>query len=108
MSNSTHNLNLLVYDPTWTFNNRATLSLTVAADGSSVSGIFGYIGPPKNLNGTLKPANDGSQDNYELIGDGVSMRISSYQVFGGQYPVAGVATIDEAGPFFVIGKQSSS
>jgi len=106
MSNSTHNLNLLVYDPTWTFNNRATLSLTVAADGSSVSGIFGYIGPPKNLNGTMNRASDGSQDNYILNGDGVSMRISAYQNLGGQYPVAGVATIDEAGPFFIIGKPS--
>lgn len=105
MSNSTHNLSLLVYDPTWTYNNRATLSLTVAADGS-VSGIYGYIGPPKNLNGTMTPESDGSQDNYVLIGDGVSMRISSYQVFGGQYPVAGVATIDEAGPFYIIGKRS--
>lgn len=106
MSNSTHNLKLLVYDPTWTYNNPATLSLTVAADGS-VSGIFGYIGPPRNLSGTMKPESDGSQDNYELTGDGVDMRISSYKVFGGQYPSAGVATIDEAGPFFIIGKPSS-
>ena len=105
MSNATHNLNLLVYDPTWTYNNRATLSLTVAADGSVV-GIFGYIGSPKNLNGTMKSESDGSQDNYELTGDGVDMRIASYKVFGGQYPVAGVASIDEAGPFFIIGKPS--
>ncbi|HMG74126.1 MAG TPA: hypothetical protein VK582_11550 [Pyrinomonadaceae bacterium] len=105
MSNSVSALDILVYDATLTFSHWATLSLSVAAD-NGVSGIFIYLGTTTELTGTKNPGSDGSQENYVLDGGEVSMRISSYPAFGAQFPVAGVASISEAGPFYLIGKRS--
>jgi hypothetical protein len=105
MSNATHSLQILVYDATLNYNKWATLSFTVAAD-NSVSGSFEYIGATTELTGKRNAAGDGSQENYQLHGEDVSIRISSYPAFGAQFPVAGVASINEAGPFYIIGKQS--
>jgi len=60
------------------------------------------------LVGKRIPGTDGSQDSYELDGGGVSIRISSFPSFGSEFPVAGVASISESGPYFLIGKQSQS
>ena len=106
MSNSTHNLQILVYDPTMNYNKWATLSFTVAAD-NSLTGSFNYIDAPSELTGKRTPAGDGSRDNYELNGEDVSILISSYPAFGAQFPIAGVATISGTGPFYIIGKPSS-
>ena len=105
MSDSTHNLKILVYDATLNYSKWAALSFTVAAD-NSVTGSFEYIGATMVLTGKRNPPGEGSQDNYELNGEDVRMRISAYPAFGGQFPVAGVASINEAGPFYIIGKQS--
>src|SRR2546421_429695 len=105
MSNSTSQLDILVYDATLTFSHWATLSLTLDAD-NSVSGSFNYIGTITELTGTRNPGPEGSQENYVLDGGEVSMRLSSYPAFGAQFPVAGVASINEAGPFYLIGKRS--
>ena len=107
MSNSTPQLDILVYDATLTFSHWATLTLTVAAD-NSVSGSFNYLGTVTELTGTINPGPEGSQENYALDGGEISMRLSSYPAFGAQVPVAGVASINESGPYFLIGKQSST
>ena len=105
MSNSTSQLDILVYDATLTFSHWATLSLTVAPDNSA-SGNFNYLGTITELTGTQNLGSGGSQESYVLDGGEVSMRFSSYPSFGAQFPVAGVASINEAGPFYLIGKRS--
>ena len=105
MSSSISKLDILVYDATLTFSHWATLSLTVAAD-NSVTGRFDYLGSITELAGKRNSGADGSQENYALDGGEVSMRISSYPTFGAQFPVAGVASINEAGPFYLVGKRS--
>ena len=107
MSTQTYNLQVLVYDATLNYSRWATLSFTVAPD-SSVTGSFEYSGPTTELIGKKIPGTGGSQDNYELDGGGVSIRISSYPTFGSEFPVAGVASISESGPYFMIGKQASA
>lgn len=107
MSSQIYNLQILVYDSTLNYSRWATLSFTVASD-DSVTGSFEYFGPITSLIGKRIPGTHGSQDQYELDGGGVSIRISSYPAFGPQFPVAGVASISESGPYFMIGKQSSS
>jgi hypothetical protein len=107
MSSQIYNLQVLVYDATLNYSRWATLSFTVAAD-NSVTGSLDYSGPTTKLVGKRIPGTDGSQDQYELDGDGVSIRFSSYPAFGSEFPVAGVASISEAGPYFMIGRQSSS
>jgi hypothetical protein len=104
MSTPTHNLQVLVYDATLNYSRWATLSFTVAPD-NSVTGSFEYSGPTTELAGKRIL---GTQDSYELDGGGVSIRISSYPAFGSEFPVAGVASINESGPYFMIGRQSSS
>ena len=103
MSSQTYNFQVLVYDSTLNFSRWATLSFTVAAD-DSVTGSFEYNGPVTQLTGKRIPV--GAQDNYELDGVGVSIRLSSYPAFGSQLPVAGVASILEAMPYYIIGKLS--
>ena len=100
------NLQVLVYDATLNYSRWATLSFTVAPD-NSVTGSFEYSGPTTQLSGRMIPGID-SQDSYQLDGGGVSIRISSYPSFGSEFPVAGVASINESAPYFIIGKQSSS
>ena len=107
MSNQNYKLQVLVYDATLNYSRWATLSLTVAPD-NNVTGIFEYSGPDTNLTGTRIPGTGGSQDTYALDGGGVKIRISSYPEFGAEFPIAGVASINESGPYFMIGKQSSS
>ncbi|HVS82846.1 MAG TPA: hypothetical protein VHE60_14040 [Pyrinomonadaceae bacterium] len=106
MSSQTYNLQVLVYDATWNYSRWATLSFTTAPD-NSVTGSFEYSGPTTELVGKKIPGTD-SQDSFELDGGGVSIRISSYPSFGSEFPVAGVASINESGPYFLIGKQSQS
>ena len=106
MSSHIYNLQVLVYDATLNYSRWATLSFTVAPD-NSVTGSLDYSGPITNLVGKKIPGTDGSQDQYELDGGGVSIRFSSYPAFGPQFPVAGVASISESGPYFMIGRQSS-
>lgn len=105
MSNETYNLQILVYDATLNYSRWATLSFTVAPD-NSVTGSFEYSGPTIELTGKRNPGGDSSQDSYELDGGGVSLRFSSYPAFGSEFPVAGVGSINESGPYFMIGKQS--
>jgi hypothetical protein len=105
MSTQTYDLQILVYEATLNSSTWATLSLAVAAD-NSVKGSFGYLGPAIELTGSRSPGSAGAQDNYELDGEEVSIRLSSYPAFGAQFPVAGVASINEAGPFYMIGKKS--
>ncbi len=107
MSTQTYNLQVLVYDATLNYSRWATLSFTLAPD-NSVTGSFEYSGPTTELVGKRIPGTDGAQDSYELDGRGVSIRFSSYPAFGSEFPVAGVASISESGPYFLIGKQSSS
>lgn len=107
MSSQTYNLQILVYDATLNYSRWATLSFTVAPD-NSLTGSFEYSGPTIELSGKRIPSAGGSQDSYELDGGGVSIRISSYPAFSSEFPVAGVASINESGPYFMIGKQSSS
>ncbi len=107
MSSQTYNLQVLVYDATLNYSRWASLSFTVAPD-NSVTGTFEYSGPTTELVGKRILGTDGSQDSYELDGGGVSIRISSYPSFGSEFPVAGVASINESGPYFLIGKQSQS
>ena len=107
MSTQTYNLQFLVYDATLNYSRWATLSFTVAPD-NGVKGSFEYSGPTTDLTGQRIPGTDGSKDDYELDGGGVSIRFSSYTGFGSEFPVAGVASINESGPYFMIGKQSSS
>ena len=107
MGSQTYNLQVLVYDATLNYSRWATLSFVVAPD-NSVAGTFDYSGPTTNLVGKKIAGTDGSKDDYELDGGGVSIRFSSYPVFGSEFPVAGVARILESGPYFLIGKQSSS
>ncbi len=107
MSTQTYNLQVLVYDATLNYSRWATLSFTLAPD-NSVTGSFEYSGPTTELVGKRIPGTDGAQDSYELDGGGVSIRFSSYPAFGSEFPVAGVASISESGPYFLIGKQSSS
>jgi hypothetical protein len=107
MSSQTYNLQILVYDATLNYSRWATLSFTVAPDNSA-SGSFEYSGPTTQLVGKKIPGAGGSQDSYELDGGGVSLRFSSYPAFGSEFPVAGVGSINEAGPYFLIGKQASS
>ncbi len=73
-----------------------------------VTGSFEYSGPTTELAGKKIPGAAGSEDSYELDGGAVSMRISSFPSFGSEFPVAGVASISESGPYFLIGKQSQS
>jgi len=105
MSTQAYNLQILVYEATLNASTWAALSFTVAAD-NSVRGSFDYLGPAIALTGIKNPGSGGSQDTFELDGEGVSMRLSSYPAFGAQFPVAGVASINEAGPFYLIGKKS--
>jgi hypothetical protein len=102
MSSQDYKLQLLIYDATLNASNWAELSFAVAAD-DSVTGSFVYIGPSMELTGRRIPGPGGSQDNYELGGAEVSMRLSSYPAYA-QFPVAGVASINEQGPFYIIGK----
>jgi hypothetical protein len=106
MSTQIYNLQVLVYDATLNYSRWATLSFTVAPD-NSVTGSFEYSGPTTQLIGKRVPGSDGAQDSYELDGGGVSIRLSAYPAFGAEFPVAGVASINEAGPYFIIGKQST-
>ena len=106
MSTQTYNLQLLVYDATLNYSRWATLSFTVAPD-NSIAGNFEYSGPTTQLVGERVPGGD-LPDNYLLDGGGVSIRFSSYPTFGSEFPIAGVASINESGPYFLIGKQSSS
>ena len=106
MSSETHNLQILVYDSTLNYSRWATLSFTVAGD-NSLTGQFEYSGPTTVLAGKKIPGTDGSQDSYELDGGGVSIRLSSYPTFGSEFPVAGIASINESGPYFLIGKAAS-
>lgn len=106
MSSETYNLQILVYDATLNYSRWATLSFTVAAD-NSLTGSFEYAGPTTELSGKRIPGADGTEASYALDGGGVSIRISSYPDFGSEFPVAGVASINESGPYFLIGKQSS-
>lgn len=101
MSSPTHNFQILVYDSTLNYSRWSTLSLTVAAD-NTVTGAFEYSGAVTLLTGKKVP--DGPQDNYVLDGGDVSIRLSSYPTFGSQLPLAGVASIDQAMPFYIIGK----
>ena len=107
MSSQIYNLKVLVYDATLNYSRWATLSFTVAPD-NSVTGSFEYSGPTTELIGKKIPGTGGSKDDYELDGGGVSLRFSSYPAFGSEFPVAGVASISESGPYFVIGKQASA
>jgi hypothetical protein len=107
MGSQTFNLQVLVYDATLNYSRWAILSFAVATD-DSVTGTFEYSGPTTNLAGKKIAGTDGSKDDYELDGGGVSIRFSSYPAFGSEFPVAGVASMDEAGPYFLIGKQSAS
>ena len=107
MSTQTFNLQILVYDATLNYSRWATLSFTVAPD-NRVKASFEYSGPTTELVGKRIPGTDGSADRYELDGGSVSIRFSSYLAFGTEFPVAGVASISEAGPYFLIGRQSSS
>ena len=107
MSSETYNLQILVYDATLNYSRWATLSFTVAPD-NSITGSFEYSGPTTVLSGKRIPGSDGTEDAYLLDGGGVSIRISSYPDFGGEFPVAGVASINESGPYFLIGKQSQT
>ena len=108
MSSESYNLQILVYDSTLNFSRWSTLSLTVAPD-NSVTGTLEYTNPITQVTGRRIP---GPQDSYELEGGGagdsmkVSIRISSYPAFGSQLPVAGVASINEQGPYYIIGKRS--
>ena len=110
MSSQAYNLQVLVYDPTLNFSRWSTLSFTVAAD-DSVTGTLEYTNPVTQLTGKRIPG-AGSQDSYELEGGGagdsmtVSIRLSSYPAFGAQLPVAGVASINEQAPYYIIGKLS--
>lgn len=106
MSSQIYNLQVLVYDPTLNYNRWATLSFTVAPD-NSVSGSFEYSGPTVKLVGK-RISDSVLPDIYELDGGGVSLRFSSYPAFGSVFPIAGVGSINESGPYFLIGKQSSS
>jgi len=107
MSTQTYNLQLLVYDATLNYSRWATLSFTVAPDNSATGG-FEYSGPTIQLVGKKIPGAGGAQDSYELDGGGASLRFSSYPSFGSEFPVAGVASINESAPYFLIGKQSSA
>jgi hypothetical protein len=107
MSGQTYNLQVLVYDVTLNYSRWATLSFVVAPD-NSVTGTFDYSGPTTNLVGKKIAGTDSSKDDYQLDGGGVSIRLSTYPAFGSEFPVAGVASINESGPYFLIGKQSSS
>jgi hypothetical protein len=104
MSSQTYNLQVLVYDATLNYSRWATLSFTVAPDNSA-TGSFEYAGPTTALVGEMVPGGDGP-DRYLLDGGGFSLRFSSYPAFGSEFPIAGVASINEAGPYFLIGKQS--
>jgi|SRR5712671_1566863 len=107
MSSETYNLQILVYDATLNYSRWAILSFTVASD-NSLTGSFEYSGPTTVLKGKRIPGSDGAEDVYLLDGGGVSIRISSYPDFGSEFPVAGVASINESGPYFLIGKQSQT
>jgi len=106
MSSQPYNLQVLVYDATLNYSRWASLSFTVAPD-NSVTGSFEYSGPTTQLVGERVPGGDGP-DSYLLDGGGVSLRFSSYPAFGSEFPIAGVASINESGPYFLIGKQSQS
>lgn len=105
MSSQMYDLKILVYDATLNYSRWATLAFTVAPD-DSVTGTFDYSGPTTSLNGKRISGTAGSQDQYELDGGGISIRLASYSDFGLEFPVAGVASINEAGPYFLIGKLS--
>jgi len=105
MSDTAYKLQVLVYEANLNSSTWATLSFTVAAD-DSIKGSFEYLGPAIELTGSRSPGSAGAQDNYQLDGEEVSIRLSSYPAFGAQFPVAGVAVINEAGPFYMIGKKS--
>jgi|SRR5882672_11336329 len=107
MSSQTYNLQILVYDATLNYSRWATLAFTVAPD-NSVTGSLEYSSATTELVGKRIPGTDASSDSYALDGGGVSIRISSYPAFGSQFPVAGVASINASGPYFMIGKPSSS
>jgi hypothetical protein len=106
MSNETYNLKILVYDASLNYSRWATLSFMVAPD-NSLTGSFEYAGPTTTLSGRKIPGANGTEDTFALDGGGVSIRISSYPDFGAEFPVAGVASILESAPYFLIGKQSS-
>lgn len=106
MADQTYNLQVLVYDATLNYSRWATLSFTVAPD-NSLTGSFDYAGPTAKLTGKKIPGNGGAEDSYAMDGGGFSIRISSYPDFGSEFPVAGVASINEGGPYFLIGKSSS-
>ena len=105
MNIESYNLQILVYDATLNYSRWATLSLTVAPD-NSLKGSFEYSGPTMELSGKKIPGANGAEDTFALDGKGVSIRISSYPDFGAGFPVAGVASILESGPYFLIGKQA--
>ena len=112
MSSQAYSLQVLIYDSTLSFSRWSTLSFTVTAD-DSVTGTLEYTNPITKLTGKRIPG-PGSQDSYELEGGGagdsmkVSIRLSSYPAFGSQFPVTGVASINEQGPYYIIGKLSKS
>jgi hypothetical protein len=108
MSSQSYSLQVLIYDSTLNYSRWSTLSLTIAPD-NSVTGTLEYTNPITKLTGMRIPGAD-SQDSYELVGgsDGdsmaVSIRLSSYPAFGAQFPIAGVASINQQGPYYIIGK----
>jgi len=112
MSSQAYRLQVLIYDSSMNYSRWSTLSFTVAAD-DSVTGTLEYTNPITQLTGKRIPG-PGSQDSYELEGGGagdsmkVSVRLSSYPAFGSQFPVTGVASISEQGPYYIIGKLSQS
>ena len=106
MISSRYELQVLVYDATLNYSRWVALSLTVAPD-DSVTGSFEFTNPVAQLTGRRIPGTDGSQDHYELDGGGVSLRLLAYPAFGAQYPVAGVGSINESKPYYIIGKQPS-
>jgi hypothetical protein len=105
MSSESYNLQILVYDATLNYSRWATLSFTVAPD-NSLEGSFEYTGPTTALSGKKITGAGGIEDTYALDGEGVSIRISSYPDFGAEFPVAGIASILESAPYFLIGKQA--
>jgi hypothetical protein len=107
MSSENYNLQVLVYDATLNYSRWATLSFTIAPD-NSLKATFEYSGPATELSGRKIPGANGAEDAYALDGKGVSIRISSYPDFGAGFPVAGVASINESGPYFLIGKQAAA
>lgn len=58
--------------------------------------------------GNRNPGPEGSQENCVLEGGRVYMRLSYYPAFRAPFPVSGVASVNEAGPYFLMGKRAST